>query len=227
MAAGNKQSGMVEKDVVRSTVRKLFGIFLCLALVSCAMGPVQVAKNESEVFKTSYEDPDFARVYKANEAALRNIYLRYRNAGVDFYDDGIAIIGLKDLSGKMQDHYVSIKIRPAELIFDRENSEPDNSPRRLKRITQQEFPKYIRYLKKSDLELHDIQGLAFGIYWPLRDYTQCNKYGGCVEYAIVYLDNKHVTEILDGTRPFQDVIKECKVVASFNLRPAETMRIGN
>jgi hypothetical protein len=58
-------------------------------------GPVQVAKNESEVFKTTYEDPDLARVYKMNEAALRTIYLRYKNAGVDFYYDGIAIVGLK------------------------------------------------------------------------------------------------------------------------------------
>jgi hypothetical protein len=31
----------------------------------------------------------------------------------------------------------------------------------LNRITQQEFPKYIRYLKKSDLQFQDIEGLAF------------------------------------------------------------------
>ncbi len=76
-------------------MKKLVVIFVCLVLVSCAMGPVQVAKNESEVFKTNYEDPDLARVYKMNEEALRNIYLIYNKAGVDFYYDGIAVIGLK------------------------------------------------------------------------------------------------------------------------------------
>ena len=207
-------------------MKKLVGLFVCLLLLSCT-GPVQVAKNEHEVFKTTYDDPGLARVYQENEAALRNIYLRYRDAGVDFYYDGIAVIGLKDPTGKTQDHYVSIKIRPAEIVFERDVSDPDKWPERLKRITHQEFPKYIRYLKESDLKLRDIQGVAFSIYWPLRDYTQCNKYGGCVEYAIVYLDNKHVTEILDGTRPFQDVIRECKVVASFNLQPAETMKIDD
>ena len=208
-------------------MKRLVGLLVCILLVSCAMGPVQVAKNESEVFKTNYEDPDLARVYKMNEAALRNIYLRYRNAGIDFYYDGIAIMGLKDPTGKTQDHYVSIKIRPPELVFDRAASEPDNWRERLTRITHQEFPKYIRYLKESDLKLRDIEGLAFAIYWPLRDYTQCNKYGGCIEYAVVYLTNQDVTDILDGTRSFLDVAKERKVVASFNLHPAETMEIGN
>jgi hypothetical protein len=207
-------------------MKTLIGLFICMMLLSCT-GPVQVAKNEHEVFKTTYEDPDLARVYQENEAALRNIYLRYRNAGVDFYYDGIAVMGLKDPAKKTQDHYLSIRIRPAEIVFDRAASEPDNWPERLKRITHQEFPKYIRYLKESDLKLRDIQGLAFSIYWPLRDYTQCDKYGGCVEYAIVYLTNRDVADILSGARSFLDVAKERRVVASFNLKPAETMKVTN
>ncbi|MGD0236406.1 MAG: hypothetical protein ABSC55_17945 [Syntrophorhabdales bacterium] len=203
-------------------MKKLIGILVGLVLLSCT-GPIQVAKNESEVFKTNYEDPDLARVYKMNEGALRNIYFRYKNAGVDFYYDGIAVIGLKDFSGKIQDHYVSIKIRPAEIVFDRAASGPDNWQQRLTRIMQKEFPKYIRYLKKSDLQFQDIEGLAFGIYWPRRDYTQCDKYGGCIEYAIVYLSEQDVIDILDGSKSFTDVAKGSKVVASFNLQPAQTI----
>ncbi len=206
-------------------MKKLIGLFVCMLLVSCT-GPVQVAKNEHEVFKTTYDDPELARVYHEDEAALRDIYQRYHNAGVDFYYDGIAVVGLKDPRGKGEDHYISIKIRPAELVFDRDSSEPDHWPERLKRITHQEFPKYIRYLKESDLRLKDVQGVAFSIYWPLRDYTQCDKYGGCVEYAIIYLTNKDVADILTGARPFLDVAKERHVVASFNLNPAETMKVN-
>jgi hypothetical protein len=207
-------------------VKKLVGLFVCVLLVSC-MGPVQVAKNEHEVFKTTYNDPELARVYHENEAALHDIYLRYHNAGVDFYYDGIAIEGLKDPQGKTEDHYLSIKIRPAEIVFDRDASEPDKWPERLKRITHQEFPKYIRYLKGSDLKLKDIQGVAFAIYWPLRDYTQCDKYGGCVEYAIIYLTSQDAADILSGTRPFLDIAKACHVVASFNRGPAETVKVDS
>ena len=208
-------------------MKKLVGILVCLVLVSCAMGPVQVAKNESEVFKTNYEDPDLARVYKMNEEALRNIYLIYKKAGVDFYYDGIAVIGLKAIGGGMQDHYASIKIRPAAIVFDRAASEPEKWRERLTRITRQEFPKYIRYLKKSDLQFKDIEGLAFGIYWPLRDYTQCDTYGGCIEYAIIYLSNQDVADVIDGTRPFLDVARQGRVVASFNRQPAEFMKISD
>lgn len=208
-------------------MKKLVVIFIaCLVLVSC-MGPVQVAKNENEVFKRDYEDPDLARVYKMNEEALRNIYTIYNKAGVDFYYEGIAVIGLKYSGGGMQDHYVSIKIRPAAVVFDRATSEPDKWRERLTRITRQEFPKYIRYLKKSDLQFKDIEGLAFAIYWPLRDYTQCDTYGGCIEYAIIYLTNKDVIDFLDGTRPFLDIAKQSRVVASFNREPAELMKIGD
>lgn len=204
-------------------MKKLIGILVALSLVSCAMGPIQVAKNESEVFKTNYEDPDLARVYKMNEADLRNIYFRYKNAGVDFYYDGIAIIGLKDPSGKVQDHYVSVKIRPAALVFDRAASEPDNWRARFRTVMRKEFPKYIHYLKKSDLQLQDVEGLAFGIYWPRRDYTQCDTYGGCIEYAIIYLTLKDAADILDNTRSFSDVASQSKVVASFNLEPAQNL----
>ena len=69
--------------------------------------------------------------------------------------------------------------------------------------------------------------MAFGIYWPRRDYTQCDKYGGCIEYAIVYLSKQDVTDILDGTKSFSDVAKESKVVASFNLQPAQSMKTDN
>src|SRR5271157_2791494 len=207
-------------------MKTFIGLFVCLLLVSCT-GPVQVAKNEHEVFKTTYDDPDLARVYQENEAALRNIYLRYKNAGVDFYYDGIAVVGLKNPAGKTQDHYVSIKIRPADIVFERDVADPDKWPMRFKRITHQEFPKYIRYLKESDLKLKDIQGVAFSIYWPLRDYTQCNKYGGCIEYAIVYLTNQDVADILSGAKSFLDVAKERHVVASFNLKPAETMNVSD
>ncbi len=206
-------------------MKKAIGLFLCVLLVSCT-GPVQVAKNEHEVFKVTYDDPDLARVYQENEVALHTIYQRYHDTGVDFYYDGIGIVALKNAGEKIQDDYLSIKIRPKEIVFDRDASEPDKWPVRLNRITHEEFPKYIRYLKESDLKLKDIQGVAFSIYWPLRDYTQCNKYGGCIEYAIIYLTNQDIADILSGARPFLEVAKKCHVVASFNLKPAETMKVS-
>ena len=205
-------------------MRKVVGILVCLVLLSCGTGPVQVAKNESEAFKTSYDDPDLARVYKMNVAALEEIYHRYRSAGVDFYFDGIAVTGMKNPKGGMS-HFAAIKIRPPQLVFDRLASEPENWQMRFDRIVQQEFPRYLKYLKKSDLKLQDIEGFAFGIYWPLRDYTQCNTYGGCIEYAIVYLYNQDVADIIDGTKSFVAIAKDREIVASFNLQPAKSMKV--
>ena len=207
-------------------MKTLIALFVCMLLFACT-GPVQVAKNEQEVFKTTYNDPDLAYVYREDEAPLHDIYQRYHSAGVDFYYDGIAIVGLKDPTGKVQDHYLSIKIRPAQIVFERDVSDSDKWPERLKRITHQEFPRYIHYLKESDLtKLKDVQGVAFGIYWPLRDYTQCDKYGGCIEYAIVYLTTRDVADILSGARPFLNIAKERRVVASFNLKPAQTVQVN-
>lgn len=205
-------------------MRVLIGFFVCLALVACTMGPVQVAKTENEVFKRSYDDPRLAQVYKTNEPALRAIYNKYRQAGIDFYFDGIAVTGVKDDKGGIHP-FLSIKIRPATLVFDREASEPQNWQKRLTRLVQQEFPAYMKYLQ-GNLKLEDIEGVSFAIYWPVRDYTQCDKHGGAMEYAVVYPTKQDVSDIIEGKRSFADVAKEREIVASFNLEPARSVKIS-
>ncbi len=204
-------------------MRALIAVFLCLILVSCAMGPVQVAKNEREAFKTTYDDPRLAKVYKVNEPVLRDIYQKYRLLGVDFYFEGLAVTGVKDDKGEVHP-FVSIKIRPAALVFDREASEPDNWQERLARLVQKEFPTYIKYLR-GNMKLEDVEGICFAIYWPIRDYTQCDKHGGSMEYAIVYSTKQDINDIIEGKRSFKDIAREREIIASFNLQPAKSMKI--
>lgn len=203
------------------TLAGLLVLAVLAGLTGCAMGPVQMAKTEAETFKTRYDDPELAKLYTQNEAKLKDIYARYRKAGVNFYYDGLGVTAIRDAAGKKYPGLM-VNIRPMDVVFDENTS---TGQKRFAKVLREDFPKYIKYLNRSDYSGEGIYGVAFGIYWPVRDYTQCNVNGGFIEYAIVYLSADDANDVLEGRKSFFDVAKTTEVITSLDLKPAVSVRV--
>ncbi|WP_028893853.1 hypothetical protein [Syntrophorhabdus aromaticivorans] len=191
-------------------------IFIC----SCGKGPIHVATTESEAVKRGYGDPKLQELYDQNETLLREIYLRFTKANVNIYKEGI---GLSLLTDRQNDklHYIMVNIRPQEIVFDESKSKPEQ---RFSQVLQTYVRKYVGYMKKEDIDRPDIEGLAFGVYWPVRDYSQCNTHGGFIEYIHVYMPTAEVYDLLDGRSTFEEAIGNSEVVTSLNLDKATSVK---
>jgi hypothetical protein len=197
-------------------------VFICLLsfLCSCTSGPIYMAKNQTESIKYSYDDAKMNKLYADNESRLKGIYLRLNNSNVNIYKEGIGLTILNDEKNEKL-HYIMMNIRPSEIVFDEVSTKPEQ---RFSNVLQSYFPKYLRFIEKDDLERDDIEGLALGIYWPVRDFSQCNQYGGFVEYIHVYFTREDVFDFLDRRKTFAEVINDSEVIASLNLQPAKSVR---
>lgn len=198
-------------------------ILFCLlvTLCSCATpGPVYMAKNETESMKTSYGDAQLRKLYMENDALLRGIYLRLNKSNVNIYREGIGLTILSDDKNEKL-HYIMMNIRPSEIVFDENSTKPEQ---RFSNVLRTYFPKYLNYIKKQDLDRDDIEGLALGIYWPVRDYSQCDTYGGFIEYIHIYFTRENVWDFLDGKKGFVEVVQDSEVITSLNLQPAKNVR---
>ncbi len=201
-------------------MRIVLSILLLAFLCSCAAGPVYVAKSQDESIKTRYNDAQLSKLYAENEAFLRDIYARLHKDNVDLYKEGIGLTLLTDQKNEKL-HYVMMNLRPAEIYFNQLTTTPEQ---RFAHVLQTYFPKYLGYIKKEDLDRDDIEGLAIGIYWPVRDYSQCDTYGGFVEYIHVYLPREDVWDYLEGRETFEEAVQNSEVITSLNLQPAKNVR---
>jgi hypothetical protein len=179
-----------------------------------------MAKNQTESMKVSYEDAKLKKLYADNETLLKEIYLRLSNSNVNIYKEGIGLTILNDDKNEKL-HYIMMNVRPSEIVFDERSTKPEE---RFSNVLQTYFPKYLNYIKKEDLSRDDIEGLALGIYWPVRDYSQCNQYGGFVEYIHIYFTREDVFDLLDRRKTFAAVINDSEVITSLNLQPAKSVR---
>jgi hypothetical protein len=201
-------------------MKKFIPLILLVFLCSCAAGTIHVAKNEAESYKTVYEDTQVNKLSKENETLLKDIYQRLRRSNVDIYKEGIGITLLSDQKNEKL-HYIMVNIRPSEISF---NEQATNPEQRFSYVLQNYFPKYLKYIKKDDLDRDDIEGLALGIYWPVRDFSQCNTYGGFIEYIHIFFTREDVWDMLDGKKNFVDVVQGSEVIASLNLKPAQNVK---
>jgi hypothetical protein len=201
-------------------MKKLILVILFGFLCSCAAGPIYIAKNQTESIKVSYNNAKLQKLYEENEKLLKEIYLRLSNSNVNIYMDGIGLTILND-EKKEQLHYIMMNIRPSEIVFNEITTKPDQ---RFSTVLQTYFPKYLNFIKKEDLNRDDIEGLALGIYWPVRDYSQCNQYGGFVEYIHIYFTREDVFDFLDRRKTFTEVVNDSEVITSLNLQPAKSVR---
>lgn len=197
----------------------LIAIFLLFVFCSCAAGPVYIAKNESEAIKHVYTDKRSQELYNTNAEFFKELYLRYRTAQIGIFKEGVGITILNDEKDEKL-HYMKVYVRPAEISFDGNSS---TSQQRFSHALQQ-IPGYMKYIKSRDLDRDDIEGLAFGIYWPVRDFSQCNQYGGFVEYIHVFFRKVDAQDILDGRREYKEALVDAEVITSLDLKPAQNVR---
>ncbi len=201
-------------------MKKYFFLFLMFFIFcSCAAGPVWVAKNESESIKSTYWDTKSKELFNKNTDLFKDIYLRYSASHINFYNEGIGITTLRDDKNNTL-HYLMVYIRPAEISFDGNTTKPEQ------RFSYAllEVPRYMKLMKSKDLERDGIEGLAFGIYWPVRDFAQCNESGGFIEYLYVYLKKDDAQDILTGKKDYAKTLVDSEVITSLGLKPAQSVR---
>ena len=201
-------------------MKKIIPVILLIFLCSCAAGTIHVAKNEAESYKTIYADTHVQNLSKENEALLKGIYQRLSMSNINIYKEGIGITLLSDQKNEKL-HYIMINIRPSEIVFNESSTTPEQ---RFSYVLQNSFPKYLKLIKKEDLNHDDIEGLALGIYWPVRDFSQCDTYGGFIEYIHIFFMKEDVWAMLDGKKNFVDVIQSSEVITSLNLKPAQNVK---
>jgi hypothetical protein len=201
-------------------MRIVLSFLLLASLWSCAAGPVFVARTQEESIKTRYEDAQLKKLYTENEAFLRDLYSRLNKANVHLYKEGLGLTLLTDQKNEKL-HYIMVNLRPAEIYFNEATTKPEQ---RFAYVLQTYFPKYLNYIKKEDLDRNDIEGLAIGIYWPVRDYSQCDTYGGFIEYIHIYLSREDVWDYLDNKMTFEEAVQNSEVITSLNLQPAKNVR---
>jgi hypothetical protein len=182
---------------------------------SCAAGPVWVAKNESESIKRIYGDTKSQELFDKNTDLFKDIYLRYSTSHINIYNEGLGIATLRDLNNNTH-HYLMAYIRPAAISFDGNTTKPEE---RFSYALLQ-VPQYLKFIKSQDLERDGIEGLAFGVYWPVRDFSQCQENGGFIEYLYVYLRKDDAQDILDGKKDYKTILADSEVITSLDLKPA-------
>jgi hypothetical protein len=112
-----------------------------------------------------------------------------------------------------------VKIRPQEIMYKEMKC---TSAERFSEVLQKYAPKYLKYMKTSDLNIKSIEGLTFGVYWPVRDV--CDTYGGFIEYIEFYTPTQFVNEFLDGKITFQEMLLDSEVITSLDQGPATNVK---
>jgi hypothetical protein len=202
---------------MKTAVILLLGIFLS----SCAAGPVMLAKSEGEAIKRVYTDPELSKLSQKYQPLLHELYARFTLAQVNVYPDGIGFTTTADRDGKAY-HYLQVQLRPREINF---NGNKSTSRERFSTVVQRYFPANMRFIKKEDIDRSDIDGLAFAIFWPVRDFSQCDSNGGFIEYAQVYMSKADVFDILNGSASFLSVAEESEVIASLDMAKPVSIKI--
>jgi hypothetical protein len=201
-------------------MKKTAVVCLIVFLTGCA-GPVYVARNESESLKTAYQDPQLAALSAKYQGLEKEIYARYKRNNMGVSKEGLGFTSLMDnRGGKL--HYLMVEIRPEEVNFDKNST---TGEQRLQLIVQRYFEPNLRVMNRQDIAPSDIDGLAFGVTWAVRDFYQCDKYGGFVEYVIAYIDKNDFNAISDGSKTAPAVLGASEVITSLNLEPPKPIKL--
>ncbi len=200
-------------------------VVLCLLLVSgllaACTGNVNLAKTPAEALKTGYSDPQTAALSKKYDGLLKEIYARYNGKNLGVAKDGLGFMTLtENRGGKL--YYLFVETHHEDANYDKNTT---TGQQRLQNVMQRYFEPDLKVLNKNDAAPADINGVTFGVAWAVRDYYQCDKYGGHVEYVIAYISKSDFNAIMDGTKKLNAVLANSEVYASLDLQPAIPIKL--
>jgi len=201
-------------------MKKILVIIVALFLFSCAAGPVHMAKTEQESIKNSYDEVQLKSLYDRNRPLLHEIYTRLRSNQINIYREGIGFTTLRDPANRGH-YYLMVNIRPQEIVFDGSSSKPEQ---RFSKVMGGYVEKYLNFVKKSDIEASGVEGLSLGVYWPVRDYSQCKENGGFLEYIIVYLTKDDLNNLYGHRKTFAEIAPHSEIIASLDLKASAHMK---
>jgi hypothetical protein len=153
--------------------------------------------------------------------ALNDIYRRYQSAGIDVYPDGIGFVSVSGSKGEKL-HYLLVQVRPRDIMFGEVQTKPRE---RFAEVFEHHYENNLRYLKTGDVRMDGVDGLAFGVYWPVRDLSQCDKYGGFLEYTIIYFQKDDFVSLIEKQTTLSQALENAEVVTSLARKPARSVKV--
>jgi len=195
-------------------MKKILVILAALFLFSCAAGQVHMAKTEQESIKNSYDDARLKSLNDKNMPLLHEIYTRLRSNQINIYREGIGFTTIRDQANRVH-YYLMVNVRPQEIVFDGNSSKPEQ---RFSKVMGAYVEKYLAFVKKNDIEASGVEGLSFGVYWPVRDYSQCRENGGFIEYIIVYLSKNDLNNLYARRKTFAEIASHSEIITSLDLK---------
>ena len=199
----------------------LCAVVLLSGVLAGCTGYVNLAKTQSEAMKTGYTDPQLAAYSQKYEGLLKEIYARYTGKNIGIAKEGLGFTTLGDGRGG-KSYYLFVETHHEDCNF---NKNATTGQERLQIVMRLYFEPELKVLKKSDIAPDDIGGVAFGVAWAVRDFYQCDKYGGHVEYVLAYINKSDFYAVLDGTKSLKDVLTNSEVVASLDQQPAQPIKL--
>ena len=195
--------------------------FLLTGLLAACGGNVNLARTQGEALKAGYTNPQLAAHSQKYDRLFREIYARYNEKKIGIAKEGLGFTSLTDGRGNKLP-YLFVETHHEECNFDKNST---TGQQRLQTVLQRYYEPELRVLNKNDLAPDDINGVTFGVAWAVRDYYQCDKYGGFVEYVIAFISKSDFYAVLDGTKSLQSVLASSEVFASLDLEPAMSIKL--
>jgi hypothetical protein len=193
-----------------------------LCLVGCSQGPIYIAKDVNQGLKANYEDPGTGKLAARHQAVLHDIYQRYQAAQIDMYPGGLGLTTLTDSRTNTLYHYLLVQVRPRNITFGMMRTKPGQ---RFGEVFERHFADSLRYITPDDLKDEDVEGLAFAVHWPVRDLSQCDTYGGFVEYIMMYIRKPDVLQFLNNQMNFSELADRAEIVTSLEGKAPESVRV--
>jgi hypothetical protein len=120
-------------------------------------------------------------------------------------------------------HYLLVEVRPDKISTIGEvQSKPAG---RFSEVFEHHFEKNLRHLKAEDVRMDGVDGLAFGVYWPVRDLSKCGDYGGFIEYMTIYFHKDDFVSLIEKRTTLSEAVENAEVVTSLDRKPAKSVRV--
>ncbi len=203
-------------------MKAIITVVCLLCLAACGQGPIYIAKNVNEGLKPSYEDPGTRQLAAQHQAVLHDIYQRYQAAHIDTYPGGLGFTTLTDSKTKTLYHYLMVQVRPRNITFGMLQTKPNQ---RFGEVFERHFANNLRYIRPDDLKDEDVEGLAFAVHWPVRDLSQCDTYGGYVEYIMMYLTKPDVLQFFNNQITFSELADKAEIFTSLEGKDPVAVKV--